>query len=612
MISFERILENKYPDFVNRHQRAARVLARFLGFLFYERRFQQFERDNPHLQGFDFVEAILNYFDFNFRITERERAHIPHSGRVVIAANHPIGSLDGLALLHLVRQVRPDVKVIANDMLLALAPLQSVLLPVDNMGGNTPRQNLKNIRAHLEDDGALIIFPAGEVSRFGPTGVKDGAWLGGFVKIAASAQAPILPVFVKGRNSVFFYSLSFLAKPLSTAWLIREMFKHSHNTVDARVGQPVPHQVYSANGFSAKKTASMFKKHVYRLGKNGAPLFKTVATVAPPESAELVRRELLASEHLGETPDGKVIYLTTMQQAPCVMREIGRLREMTFRLIGEGSGLPRDVDRFDRDYQQLVLWDDNEREIVGAYRLGDSASIIARRGIEGLYTHTLFAFDDSMQRYFDCGLELGRSWIQPKYQNRHSLDYLWFGIGAYVKKYPRFRYLFGPASISRFYGQKAIAQIAIYYSHYYKNMGLSVTPRNPFTIHEDTRRVLEQSFCGNDPEQDFKILRATLADHGLPVPVLYKHYSLATEMDGVEFTAFNIDTEFGDCVDGFVLADLAKLKARKRKRYLGDGQLSCTPEQSATGDLDQRHAESLHPVHRVAEMSAPPNLAGRT
>jgi putative hemolysin len=570
MLDFQNLLQSKYPDFAKRHRRMVAICGKFLGFLFYEKRFQQFERDYPHLEGYDFVEGVLRYFDFHLRLRESERARIPATGRVVIAANHPIGSLDGVALVNLVRQVRPDVKVIANEMLMSLPPMRPVLLPVDNMGGNTARQNLKNIRSHLENDGALIIFPAGEVSRFGPSGVRDGVWQSGFVKIASATRAPILPVFVKGRNSIFFYSLSFLAKPLSTAWLIREMFKQSHNTIDARVGQPIPHEVYSANDFSAKKLASMFRKHVYRLGKDGKLLFRSVETVAPPESPSLVRRELEQSEHLGTTADGKEIYLARMADAPCVMREIGRLREMTFRLVGEGSGMPRDIDRYDRDYQQLVLWDRDDQEIVGAYRIGDAATIMAKRGIEGLYTHSLFEFDDSMQPYLQQGLELGRSFVQPKYQTRHALDYLWLGIGAYVRRYPRFRYLFGPASISRFYGQKAIAQLAYYYSTYYDSLDLGVRPRTPFEIPEPLRAELAAEFSGIDAEEDFKALRDTLVETGLPVPTLYKHYSQATEPDGVVFTAFNIDPEFGDCVDGFVLADLTKLKPRKRKRYLGE------------------------------------------
>ena len=569
MLNVQRTLEDRYPDFFERHRRTARTLSRFLGFLFYESRFQQFARDYPHLQGFDFIDQVLRYFDFNLRLTEAERARIPASGRVVIAANHPIGSLDGLALLNLVRSVRPDVKVVANDLLATIAPLQSVLLPVVNMGpGGTARTALRAIRDHLGSEGALIIFPAGEVSRLGPQGIRDAEWQSGFVKLASSTRAPILPVYVAGRNSLFFYSLSMLARPLSTIWLVREMFKQSHNTVDARIGRPVPWEVYSANGFSARQLARMFRKHVYRIGSRGKPVFRSVETVAPPENRVLLRQELAGAERLGDTRDGKAIYLCRMDDAPCVMREIGRLREHTFRTVGEGCGQPRDIDRFDRHYDQLVLWDEQDMEIVGAYRLADAGAVIARQGLDGLYSHTLFSYGENVAAMLREGLEMGRSFVQPRYQTRHSLDYLWYGIGAYIKRRPHIRYLFGPASISRFYGREATARLAWYYGTHFSGAHLDVRPRTPFTIPADTATALAAEFSGVDAEEDMKSLRESLAAAGLPLPTLYKHYSQATSPDGVAFTAFNIDRDFGDCVDSFVIADLHKLTPRKRQRYL--------------------------------------------
>ena len=276
-------------------------------------------------------------------------------------------------------------------MLAVLNPLEPVMLPVNNMGGNTPRANLANIKQHLEEDGALIIFPAGEVSRFGPTGIKDGKWQSGFVKIARSTRSPILPIFVAGRNSLFFYSISFLAKPLSTLWLVREMFKQSHNTVDARVGNPIPHDIYSRIDGSTRHLSNLFRKHVYRLARGRRGVFQTMETVAAPENRLLLRRELEQCERLGDTPDGKQIYLYKQQTADCLMREIGRLRELTFRSVGEGSGMPRDIDRFDRDYFQLLLWDREQLEIAGAYRIGDSGELLRSKGREALYTATLFS-----------------------------------------------------------------------------------------------------------------------------------------------------------------------------------------------------------------------------
>jgi putative hemolysin len=584
MLNVEHILEERYPDFVNQHTKTASTLSRFLSFLFYESRFQQFGRDYPHLEGFDFVEAVLRYFDFTLRLREDERARIPATGPVVIVANHPIGSLDGLALLNLVREVRADVKVVANDLLAVLDPLKPVMLPVNNMGGNTPKGNLANIKQHLKQDGALIIFPAGEVSRFGPTGIKDGKWQSGFVKIAKSAEAPILPIFVAGRNSAFFYSISFLAKPLSTVWLVREMFKQSHNTVDARVGNPIPHEIYSRVDGGAKHLAALFRKHVYRLARGRRGIFLTTETVAAPENRLLLKRELEQCELLGDTPDGKQIYLYKQQTSDCLMREIGRLRELTFRSVGEGSGLPRDIDRFDREYFQLVLWDPEQLEIAGAYRIGDSGDLVSRKGIDALYTHTLFDFGDGMQPVLARGLELGRSFVQPRYQNRQSLDYLWCGIGAFLRRYPNYRYLYGPVSISRFCSDAAIAHIVYFYSCHYGSDELGVSGRTPYLVQPEYQQQLIEEFSGTDREADFRALREYLAEHGMPVPILFKHYSEVAEPEGVRFAAFNIDPDFGDCVDGFLVVDLQQLKPRKRKRYLGtDVTLGLGVEESNDG-----------------------------
>lgn len=568
MIDVAQLLENHYPGLCQRHRRTYSGLARLLGYLFHESRLQQFARQHPCLEGFDFIEEVLRYFDFTLKIRDNERASIPTTGRVVIAANHPIGSLDGLALLNLVRQVRPDVKVVANSLLEAVRPLQPVLLPVNNMGGSTPRRNLQRINEHLEHEGALIIFPAGEVSRFGVKGVKDGDWHRGFVKIARATRSPILPVYVAGRNSVLFYSMSAFAKPLSTLLLVREMFRQTHNAVDARVGKPVPFDHYNALDISATGLAALFRKHVYRIARDRKPLFKSVETVAPAENRLLLRREITASEQLGVTTDGKQIVLCNMPETPCVMREIGRLRELTFRCVGEGSGLPRDIDRFDREYQQLVLWDPLELEIAGAYRLGDARALQQRGGISALYTHTLFHFGAGMAPYLECGLELGRSFVQPRYQTRESLDYLWQGIGAYLRRHPHFRYLFGAVSISPLYGEEAIARLAHFYSAHYDHFELDVSARTPLRINPLLQTTLNAEFAGLDAEQGLRTLRAALKSRGLQLPTLFKHYTRIANPEGIAITAFNVDREFGHCVDGFLLVDLQQLKPGKRKRYL--------------------------------------------
>ncbi len=253
------------------------------------------------------------------------------------------------------------------------------------------------------------------------------------------------------------------------------------------------------------------------------------------------------------------------------MRELGRLRELTFRSAGEGSGLPRDIDRFDMLYSQILLWDPEQLEIAGAYRLGDAVSLRNRANKDGLYTQSLFQFGPGMDAVLAQGLELGRSFVQPGYQGRHSLDYLWHGIGAFLKRHPQYRYLFGPVSLSTLYGDAAIARIVYYYSHYYGNEGLDVVGRQPFQLRPDQQRTLEEEFSGQCLDEDFKVLRRYLSERGLPVPILYKHYVDLVDAEGVTFAAFNVDPEFANCVDCFIAVDLNKLKPRKKKRYLGVG-----------------------------------------
>jgi hypothetical protein len=336
------------------------------------------------------------------------------------------------------------------------------------------------------------------------------------------------------------------------------------------VGNPIPHDIYSRVDASNKHLAGLFRKHVYRLARGRRGIFQTMETVAAPENRLLLKQELEQCERLGETPDGKRIYLYRQQSADCLMREIGRLRELTFRSVGEGSGMPRDIDRFDRDYFQLVLWDPEHLEIAGAYRIGDSAHLLDSKGPMALYTSTLFSFAEGMRPVLERGLELGRSFVQPRYQNRQSLDYLWCGIGAFLRRYPSYRYLFGPVSISRFYGEAAIARIVYFYSCYYGSDQLGVAGRNPYLVEPGLQPDLISEFTGTDREADFKALRSYLAERGMPVPILYKHYSEVAEPGGVRFAAFNIDPDFGDCVDGFLVVDMNQLKPRKRKRYLGE------------------------------------------
>lgn len=568
MFSIDNFIEGRLPGVSEKKPVWYKPLLVFLRYLCHEREFRQFQETYPHIEGFDFVEQVLRKFQFGYRVMDYQQECIPAYGRVVIVANHPIGSLDGLALLKLIGSVRRDVKVVANELLYSLEPLRTLLLPVDNMGHSSTKQQVQAIRDHLDQEGAIIIFPAGEVSRFSATGIKDGRWNSGFLRFASNTNAPILPVYVDGRNSIFFYALSMLAKPISTLWLIREMFKHARHHVDISIGSLILPEQYELRGISAKKKSKLFKKHVYSLGKKKVKHFSEnpQEAIAHPESRHHLRMEIQSCERLGTTPDGKHIYLYQYQSNSFLMREIGRLRELTFRAVKEGTGRRRDIDQYDRYYDQLLLWDDEEMELVGAYRMAPSKRVIESG--QSLYTESLFKFKKDLAPYLDKGLELGRSFVQPRYWGKRSLDYLWYGIGAYLLRHPDIRYLFGPVTMSNDYPNDCKDLMIYFYSHYFAAKSELVEARLPYCISAVQQQRIASLLGSGNYQSQFTQLKHLLSSLGYSVPTLYKQYTELCEEGGVQFCDFNIDPDFSHCVDGFILVDIEKIKAKKFNRYV--------------------------------------------
>lgn len=562
MFSVENLLHHYMPS-----RSKPGWLISMLRRLFYENDFQQFAARYPHLQGLDFVEQVLSYFDFACDVADNELEHIPSHGPVILVANHPIGTLDGMALLRVIARVRPDVRIVANQLLSQVAPMQSLLIPVDNMGNRTSRQQVEAMRDHLDQGRALIIFPAGEVSRLKPNGVRDGRWNSGFLRLAARGRAPIVPLYVRGRNSPLFYLISMLYKPLATLLLIREMFAHRRGRIQLRIGARIPYSAWADKDLSLDQIAKRFRKHLYRLAKGKSGLFRSEAPIALPEDRIQLKEAITECEHLGTTADGKRICLYRRQQqshAP-ILREIGRLREIAFRAVGEGSGQRRDLDRYDDDYFHLLLWDPDALEIVGAYRLIPTAEQVAQRGLGGLYSHSLFEYDAAMEGILEQGIELGRSFIQPIYWGRRSLDYLWQGIGAFLARHPQYRYLFGPVSLSASLPLPARELLIAFYRLYFTaEPGLAQSRRPcPPSLPE----VIAQ-FTGDDYLCDLTRLKSMLDNLGCAIPTLYKQYTELCEPGGVSFIDFGTDPDFANCIDGLVLVDLSRLKPSRHARYI--------------------------------------------
>ncbi|MDN3376982.1 MULTISPECIES: lysophospholipid acyltransferase family protein [unclassified Pseudoalteromonas] len=567
MISVDKVIAANLPQLEN-SPKVKGLVKKGLGYLLHEQEFVAFGDAYPHLQGIEFVEQVLDELDFDTRYKPKQIEHIPSEGKLVIVANHPIGSLDALALIKVLFGVRQDLKVVANRMLMSVTPMHSLLLPVDNLSGTSKKQELSNIHQHLKDEGVILIFPAGEVSRLGPTGIKDCKWNSGFLRIAKKANCPILPIYIKAKNSPLFYGTSMIYKPLASLLLVKEMFKQRQKSLEFEIGASIPPESYLIENLKDKEVVNLIRKQLYALTSKKTLPLKTQTPIATSECRKELKKAIEKCQLLGTTQDGMQIYLYQYQGSSAIFRELGRLREISFRTVGEGSGKRRDIDKYDMDYQHLVLWDPSQLELVGAYRLACAQEIIDKHGREGLYTDSLFSYSDEMTPYFKAGIELGRSFVQPKYWGRKSLDYLWYGIGAFVKNYPQYRYLYGAVSVSNALPDQAKAMLVHYYQHYYGAKQIIATPNNEFKATEQQIKQCQSLFTGDDIKEDFVELKHVLANMGAQVPTLFKQYTELCEPGGVQFLSFSVDPEFNNCIDGLVLVDLEKVKAGKAKRYL--------------------------------------------
>lgn len=568
MISIEQTFYNKFPRLANGRRRAftqpmVDLLRRVIG----EDQVNGIIRRLHGHEGFDFVDQSLIDLGARYQVAQTDIENIPAEGRVVIVANHPLGAVDALCLLQLVGRVRRDVRMLANDFLLQLKGLAPLLVPC-NVFSSQQRAQVRDAYRCLEREEAVIIFPAGEVSRIRANGIRDQRWSEGFLRFARKTGSPVLPIHVGARNSPTFYGVSMLAKPLATLLLPREMFVPDKPRMTISIGALVPTTALSAPRLSDAALARRMRAHVYRLPRRKPPMFATSSAIAHPEAPQAVQAALARAVSLGRTTDGKQILLLHSQHDCAAMREIGRLREVTFRKVGEGTGLKRDLDRYDAWYSHIVLWDDEALEIVGAYRLGEAESIIAHYGIEGLYSSSLFAFAPPSREILREAVELGRSFVHPRYWGGRSLDYLWQGIGAFLQTRPHLRYLIGPVSLSASLGDEARGWIVHYHNHYYGDPGNLARALNPFQIPSSVAEAAAAIWRGRDAKQALPLLKEKLVELDAALPTLYKQYVELCNADGIRFLAFGVDPSFGHCVDGLIRIDLHALKPAKRARYL--------------------------------------------
>ena len=535
-----------------------------------------------------FMREVLRRLHVKPLVKPEDLESIPRKGAAVIVCNHPFGGIEGIIMADMLLGCRPDVKIMANGLLNRIPQMRDLTIPVDpfNRSGSV-RVNIGPMRdalRWLKKGGLLLVFPAGEVShvRLPSLEVADPAWSPTIGRIVRHAGAPVLPVFFRGQNGPWFQAAGLLHPRLRTALLARQLMGMRGRSVPVDIGRLIPFRWLQSYASDAELTAYL-RWRTYLLGhparqqnrRFAAPAIaalKEPRPLAAPQSPEACRREierLPAGQRLAQC-GAQSVWQATAGQIPHVLREIGRLRELSFRAANEGTGKSMDLDRFDDHYLHLFIWNAEAAEIVGAYRIGATDRILERHGRQGLYSSTLFDSRMAFFRRLGPALELGRSFVRPEYQRSYSpLLLLWKGIGSYIAREPRYRTLFGPVSISRDYSdlsRSLIATTLLAHSQA-KDLALMVKPKHPVNLRPV--RVHGCDFSQRQVSfQDFKEMCSVIADVEFKqrdVPVLLRHYLNL----GGQILAFNIDRNFGRVMDGLIVVDLTQTDSKTLQRYLG-------------------------------------------
>ncbi|MGC1644565.1 MAG: GNAT family N-acyltransferase [Candidatus Sulfotelmatobacter sp.] len=533
------------------------------------------------------LENLLAEMRVRLQVGDVDQARIPATGPVVVVANHPYGMLDGAILTVLLTRVRRDVKVLTNFLLADVPELQKHCIFVDpfrtDRSAEANRRALREALDWLQQGGMLAMFPSGEVSHWQMPAAQivDPAWNDAAVRLLRRTGATALPIYFCGCNGVGFQLMGMLHPKLRTAFLLQEFLQQEGKTVEVRVGSAIPADAVESI-HDDREATDYLRWRTYLLARRSKPeilwhaalrsrlVFKIQEPVAAPVPADLLAEEverLPADQCLAENGD-LAVYLGAAREIPQLLREVGRLREITFRGAGEGTGRSRDLDAFDDYYSHILLWHKTKRELVGAYRAGDTAEILAERGVSGLYTSTLFRYDERIFRKLGPALELGRSFVRPEYQRQYApLLLLWKGIARKVARQPEIPVLFGAVSISNDYNEASREMIYRFFEARMQEDELAglIEPRRPFRpaslrkwdcrgMSRALRDLDELSEPINDVETD-----------GKGLPILLRQYAKI----GGKLLGFNVDRKFSNVLDGLVVVDLRETEPSVLGRYMG-------------------------------------------
>jgi putative hemolysin len=525
-------------------------------------------RDDPR----QFLEGLLRSLGVTVEVRDEDLQRVPADGPFITVSNHPFGGLDGIILAKVLSAARPGYKVMSNHWLKQLAPMQEYFLGVP-APGETRVDRLGQATLHLQGHEPLGLFPAADVSSYQAdlNQVEDGEWDAATLKLVKGARVPVIPVYFKGSNSLLFYLLGLIHPALRGLKLPSELLNKKNRVIKLRIGNPITveaqdrfHDIAQYGKFLRAKTyllgSSLEVKKFFHASQRATA---RVEPVAAGVDKEVLQREIatIAADYTLFSMKNYDVYCTPPVKIPNVLNEIGRLRELTFRAVGEGTNRALDLDEYDLYYYHLFIWDKDEQQIVGAYRLGKGKEIIDRYGMKGFYIHSLFKMRKEMLPVLYEGIELGRSFIRETYQRKPlPLFMLWKGILYFLLKHPEYRYLIGPVTISGRYTEVSKELIMRFImTHYYDHeLARHVLPRSRYQVGSNDPKV---QVMLDVAREDIGMLDKMIGDiepTSDKLPVLLKKYiSLNAKIIG-----FNIDPKFNMCLDGLLILDIFDVPMR--------------------------------------------------
>ena len=557
---------------------------------------------HKHKKDLPFLNGLLDEFQIEFEIPEEDLKRIPKEGPFITISNHPLGGIDGILLLKLLLEHRTDYKIIANFLLHRIEPLKPYVMPVNPFENHKDAKSsvagIKNALLHLREGKPLGLFPAGEVSTYRDGKLMvDKEWEQGAVRLIKKAKVPVIPIYFHAKNSQLFYTLSKISDTLRTAKLPSELLSQKNRVIKVRIGKPISvkdqdsfTEIPDFYQFLRRKTymlANPYEKASPKiLSTHNLKIPKKAKKITSQKSSDLFVKEVDVLREKGSRllqSKNYEVFFASAKEIPNILHEIGRLREITFREVGEGTNKPIDLDRFDKYYHHLFLWDDQQNRLVGAYRMGLGKDIYKKHGINGFYIQTLFRIEPELYPMMEKTIEMGRAFIIKEYQQKPMpLFLLWKGIVHVTLRHPEHKYLMGGVSISNQFSEFSKSlMIEFMKSHYYDPyVAQYIRPKKEFKV---KLKDADKDFVFDATEADmqkFDKIIDELEPGELRIPVLIKKYV----KQNARLVAFNVDPKFNNAIDGLMYIKVADIPESTVKPVMEEFQ----------AELERRAAENLN------------------